>query len=486
MRIKPDILPIPIPSVTGRLEKASGGLNPWELFRNDVSGKRVLIMGLGVQGRGVGDAGIFAEAGSDVTVTDLKPAAELSASMKKLKKYPIEFVLGQHRERDFRETDLIIRNPDVLESSPFLAIARRHGIPILMDSSLFAKYCPVPIIGVTGTRGKTTTTMMIYEIFKKQWPGGVFLGGNVPGTATLRLLADVSWGPRVAWVVLELSSWELQGWHDAKISPHIGVFTNFSPDHLNRYASMTEYFQDKSAIFRYQKPGDSLVVNRESDWLRKHLQPADQVSRVWFSGKDFPADCTLKIPGEHNRANAAAALAVADLCGVPRQKSLPALCGFPGVPFRLELVRTLGTTAYINDTTATAPTATIAAIESMSTPTVLIAGGSSKRLDLLPLGSEIVDRMNDGKLVGVVWLYGSGTDELIQKITMKDPSFFSRYGERAAPAPVRDLAVAIGKARELAPPGGAVLMSPGCASFSMFRNEFDRGDQFNRIVRRLR
>ncbi|MEK9171083.1 MAG: Mur ligase family protein, partial [Patescibacteria group bacterium] len=201
-------------------------MTPWERFKRDWKGKKVLIMGLGLQGRGIGDAKVFCQAGSDVTVTDLKNETQLQAAVLQLKGFPVRFVLGKHNEEDFQSHELILRNPDVPKSSSFLKIANDAGIPVKMDSSLFAKYCPLPIIGITGTRGKTATTMMTYEVLKKLYKGSVFLAGNIPGKSTLELLKEIatSLTPRndkssQDVVLLELSSWELQGWHDEKISP---------------------------------------------------------------------------------------------------------------------------------------------------------------------------------------------------------------------------------------------------------------------------
>lgn len=460
----------------------------WEQFKNDWAGKRVLIMGLGVQGRGVGDAKVFAEAGAKVTVTDLKREDELKDSLARLSGYNIRYVLGRHDEEDFKTANVIIRNPAVSRESPFLKIARDHDVPIKMDSSLFATYYPFPIIGITGTRGKTTTTMMIYEVLKAHVREGldlsarsdpsrtVFLGGNVPGQATLELLQTMEGSDlsarsdpsHPAFVVLELSSWELEGWEEEKISPHIAVFTNFSEDHLNRYASMEEYFQGKLPITKYQVHSDWFIVHHDNTWTKR----AAEISRAqvkWFSSDDFPIDDPLSVPGDHNRANAAAALTVAEILGIDRQDALETLRAFRGVPGRLETIAVIDGVTYVNDTTATTPTATIAALRAIDKPIVLIAGGSSKKLDLKPLASAIVDHP---KLKKLVLLYGDGTEELVKLLGRADTvdGVFS------------DFRRALEQAREHAGKGDVVLLSPGCASFSMFVNEFDRGQQFNNIV----
>lgn len=442
-------------------------MSPWEQFQADWKGKSILIMGLGLQGRGIGDARIFCEAGARVTVTDLKNEEQLVPALKQLQGLPIRFVLGEHKEEDFRSHDMVLRNPDVPETSPFLKIAKDANIPINMDSSLFASYCPLPIIGITGTRGKTTTTMMVYEILKRLYPGTVYLGGNIPGKATLELLKEIKMRDGEApggVVILELSSWELQGWRDEKISPSIAVFTNLYEDHLNRYPSMEEYFQDKLGILLYQKEDDWAILNADNIWTKRAAQKTKSQLK-WFSYQDFPEDTLLRVPGEHNRANAAAAMAVASVLKIDESDVVKILREFTGVPFRLETIATINGVEYINDTTSTTPAAGIAALRAIEKPIVLIAGGSSKKLNLKPFADELTKKAKH-----VIFLKGEGTDEILSSIHEENTEVFDNFQR------------AVEKARELAQPGDVVLLSPGCASFSMFNNEFDRGEQFNFIV----
>lgn len=473
-------------------------MTPWGKFKRDWKGKKILIMGLGLQGRGIGDAIVFCEAGAHVTVTDLESEDNLKPALEKLRGFEINYVLGRHREKDFKSYNMVLRNPDVPESSPFLKISRDAGVPIKMDSSLFAKYCPFPIIGITGTRGKTTTTMMIYEVLKKLYPGRVFLGGNIQGKATLELLSEVSQtyqtGNEVCEtksndvVVLELSSWELRGWRDEKISPHISVFTNFYQDHLNRYASMDEYFKDKLAVAEYQSPKDWLIAGPEVQLPVERLK----ARIIRFSAGNLPRDFKLKVPGDHNRDNAAAAMAVAGILKLKDNDVLGILGKFTGVPFRLETIATIDGVEYINDTTSTTPAAGIAALRAMTKPVILIAGGSSKKLDLRPFAEEIVEGWRSKKLKKTILLKGEGTDELI--VYLKDGEVSScRAGSRSAGQTSHgklidgvydDFGAAVTRAKTLAISGDVVLLSPGCASFSMFKNEFDRGKQFNQIIRK--
>ncbi len=248
----------------------------------------------------------MAECGAELIVTDLKNAEALAPSLEKLKQYKnITFVLGEHRLEDFRGRDFILKGAGTPLDSLYIAEAQTNNIPIEMDASLFCKLSPGIIsIGVTGTRGKTTTTTLIYELakahLKKQ---KVFLAGNIKDTATLPLLKEVS---KNDIVVFELDSWQLQGFGEAKLSPNIAVFTNFLNDHLNYYkGDLEHYFEDKANIFKYQKQNDYLVTGEKVAHLitaKYHGKLFHQPTAV--SGKGIPKDWKLKLQGEHNREQA--------------------------------------------------------------------------------------------------------------------------------------------------------------------------------------
>src|SRR3989338_3127728 len=232
-------------------------------IKNYFKGKKITIMGLGLLGRGVGDAKFLEKNGADLLVTDLKSKKELKVYLDRLKKYKkIKYILGRHRFQDFRDKDMILKAADAPLDSPYIAEARKNNIPIEMDASLFAKLTAlstsnVDIIGITGTRGKSTVTHLIYSIIKNSGRR-VYLGGNVKGLATLPLLERIK---DKDVVVMELDSWQLQGFGEAKISPNIAVFSTFLPDHQNYYKNdMDKYFSDKANIFKFQKENDYLVV----------------------------------------------------------------------------------------------------------------------------------------------------------------------------------------------------------------------------------
>ncbi len=443
-------------------------MTPFEKFKKAYQGKKVLVMGLGLLGGGVGVAKIFAEIDAKVTVTDLKSEVELEPSLGKLKGLGIKFVLGEHRKKDFETHDLIIRNPAVPRNSSFLQIARKKGTPVTMDTSLFARFCPVPLIGITGTRGKTTTATLIYELLKSAGKSAL-LGGNIRGVASLSLLKKIR---NNSLVILELSSWELQGFDWEKISPHIAVVTNIYQDHLNRYPTMAEYIEDKKVIFKYQTKNDFLILNKENSYTKKMGQEASS-KVIWFSKADFPPDWKLRLLGEHNRENAAATYQVGKLFRLSSEWMRPVFETFRGVEYRLEEIAEIDGVKYINDTTSTTPAAAIAALRSLRGPIILLAGGASKNLDLTDFAEQIVKRTK-----AVVLLEGTATQELASLINRSGggKKILGRFG---------NFKKAILAAMKAAGPGEMVLLSPGCTSFGMFKNEYDRGEQFNEIVKSL-
>ncbi len=438
-------------------------------------GKKILIFGLGVLGRGVKDALFFAKQGAIVTVTDLKEAKDLTDSLEKLKKYPkIKYTLGEHNEADFLEADLIIRNAAVPANSPFLKFADKHKIRVDMDESLFAEYCPCPIVGITGTRGKSTTTTLIGKIIEENKTNlgirKVFIAGNLQGEATLPLIEDVK---KNDLVVLELSSWQLQGFAWKKISPHIGVFTNIYPDHLNSYKNMRDYVADKKNIFLYQTKKDFCVINKNNPYTKK-MSAEIKAKKIWFSKKDVPNKWDLRLLGSHNYENVAAALAVGHALGLKKEQMREAICSFTGLEHRLEFVKDINGIGFINDTTSTTPIAGQKALFAVEKNIILIAGGATKNLNLKDFAKTIVK-----KVKGVVLLEGSATDEL-----ERDIKYFK--GEHLILGRFNNFKEAIDRAYSHSFPGDNILLSPGCASFGMFQNEFDRGEQFKKIVNQLK
>ncbi len=425
-------------------------------------------------GRGLKDAIFFAEKGAQVTVSDLKPADALKSSIEKLEKYPnIKFALGEHKKEDLLNAELIIRNAAVPADSPFLKLARKNKKKIDMDESLFAEFCPCPIIGITGTRGKSTTTTLIGKILQDTWQTDkrkVYISGNLQGKATLPLIDKVT---KNDLVVLELSSWQLQGFGWKKISPHIAVFTNIFPDHLNSYKSMRSYINDKKLIFQFQTKRDYCIVNNENNYTKQIQEEIKSTVVPFFKGQ-VPTSWDIKIPGRHNLENIAAALGVCKVLGISKKKAQKSIENFSGLEHRMEIIETINGVTFINDTTSTTPAAGQAALASIKSPVILLAGGATKNLNLNPFAKDI-----SKKVKVVILLEGSATDELATKISRNG-------GENIIAGRFDNFEKAIQHAYGLSLAGDTILLSPGCASFGMFKNEFDRGEQFKKIVSKLK
>jgi UDP-N-acetylmuramoylalanine--D-glutamate ligase len=486
---------------------------------NNLRGRRVLLLGLGSRQGGVGVARYLVDAGADVRVTDLRAAEQLAGPLADLAGLPIAFTLGRHDEQDVRWAEVVVRNPAVPRESPWLALARAEGKRVEMEMSLFFRARPAPIAGVTGTKGKTTTTTLLWTMLRERWPAAV-LAGNM-GVSALEQLPSID--PDVP-VALELSSFQLEGLDEHRLSPHVGVITNIAHDHLDRYATFEEYADVKGAIARHQRPEDWLVVPHADETIRRvavegagrlvtfrsdmtpvgarciapalrpgasgrepgamHRAPTDGPYALWITDSRFagtwageavdlgPVEA-LRLPGEHSRLNALAAAGAALALGVPPEAIRRAIASFQGVPHRLEHVATIADVDYVNDSAATAPAAALAALRAFSgREIVAITGGYDKHLPMAPLADELARRATH-----VVLLEGTVTPVIAA--LLHDRHVHAVHG----PFDAMDLAVA--RAAELARPGSVVLLSPGCASFGLFRDEFDRGGQFRMAVQAL-
>lgn len=424
-------------------------------------------MGLGLLGRGVGDAKYLAEQGAVLTITDLKSEEALAPSLQELSVFPnITYVLGEHRLEDFRDCDFVLKAAGVPLDSPYIVEAHAHGIPVKMSASWFAELSGIPIVGVTGTRGKSTTTHMLHATMQEAGMP-VLLGGNVRGVSTLALLDEAT--PN-HYGLFELDSWQCQGFGDEKMSPHVAVFTTFMQDHMNYYHDdMEVYLRDKAHIFLYQNPEDTLVAGREVLQIldRNSLHTAGRIVEADMS--DI-TDWKLKIPGTHNLHNAACARRAAQALNIDESSIKQSLLNFSGVPGRLELIGVVKGVSVYNDTTATTPDATIEALKTVAGiagndhKVVLIMGGADKGLgmdELLDLIPATADK--------VILLAGTGTDRIT--------SVLSERTEH-----VESLKDAVDAAFAFANAGDIILLSPAFASFGMFKNEYDRGDQFNTLI----
>jgi len=447
-------------------------------YVNHFKNKKITLMGLGLLGRGVGDAKFLAECGADLLVTDLKTEEKLKFSLEQLKKFPnIKYVLGEHRLEDFLGRDLVIKSAGIPLDSPYIKEAEKNNIPVKMSTALFVTLSNTKIIGVTGTKGKSTTTHLIESILIESGQK-FFLGGNVRGLATLPLLNEVGEGDIV---LMELDSWQLQGFGYDEISPNISVFTNLMNDHMNYYkGNMDQYFNDKANIFRYQKEGDVLIT---SSLVKKNIDEKFnkeiKSKIITTSTLDVPENWKPIILGEHNKESIAFAIKVSEVLGIDREIIKRGVETFKGVPGRLELIREVKGFKYYNDTTATTTDAAIAALQSLlprpdfgkkSPNIVLLAGGSDKNL----VFERFVNEMK-GRVKKLILFKGNATDKILKLL---EPNQFDFVV-------IDSMDKAFEEAQKVAEEGDIVLLSPGATSFGIFKNEFDRGDQFVELVNKL-
>jgi UDP-N-acetylmuramoylalanine--D-glutamate ligase len=453
-----------------------------------IAGRRVTLMGLGHFGGGAAAARWLAAGGARVTVTDTAPASALAESLGWLAGAAIAaYHLGGHQEDDFRQADLVVVNPAVRPDNPFLQIAISSGVPTTSEIELFLDACPAKIVGVTGSNGKSTTAAMTAAIFqaagRRTW-----LGGNI-GASLLEHLAAIApqdagrsrgtieppdagrsrgtIGPQDA-VVLELSSFQL--WH---LSPRarpldVAVVTNCSPNHLDWHGTWGEYVAAKQRILVRQGPEGLAVLNTSDPevgtWacgVRGRLVPP-------ASDGEIPP---LAVPGQHNRLNARCAAAAAMAAGCSWEAVRAGLAIYQPLSQRLELLGTPAGRRVYNDSSATTPESTIAALESIEGPLWLLAGGADKGSDFRPLVRQIARRA-----LGAAF-FGKVRKVFCDYLHQDDPRFPCTAVETMADA----LAWCWAQSRE----GDAILFSPACSSHDQFQNFRQRGEQFAERVEQM-
>lgn len=473
----------------------------------DWHGKRVTVMGLGRFGGGVGVTRWLAAAGARVTVSDQAPADRLAGSLAELADLDVELHLGGHAEHDFRAADLVVVNPAVPESSPFLELARAAGVPVTTEINLFVERCPARCIGVTGSVGKSTVTAMIGHVLSAgaQRPGStasaaagppapahpatgagrVWVGGNI-GRSLLDGLGTIAADDLV---VLELSSFQLQRTPAVRWSPHVGVLTGIAPNHLDWHGTFAAYAAAKLNILRFQDPQRDALIIHDTSALRELLAGLHgDLSGVWRYGLDgdvpvarqqstAAADCDdrhlrweglrLEVPGRHNRENAAAALTAAHVLGVPAEAAVAALGTFAALPHRLQKVAERDGVTYYDDSKSTTPEAALTALAAVKAPLLVILGGYDKGSDLAPVAAAAARRARFAACIGAT---GPRLAEAIR-----------RAGGAAEVC--GDLVRAVAACRQRARSGDAVLLSPACASWDQFADYRARGLLFARLAR---
>nr|WP_314994273.1 UDP-N-acetylmuramoyl-L-alanine--D-glutamate ligase [uncultured Treponema sp.] len=457
---------------------------------SDIAGLTVTVMGLGLNGGGLASARFFAEHGAKaVIVTDMKTEQELAPSVAELRRYPnIRFALGGHRLDDFSAADIVIKNPGVKrEGNPYLAAARC----IETDISLFLRFSPAPILGVTGSKGKSSTVSALHYGLR-QCGIPAFLGGNItvsPLTFLAETRADTP-------VVLELSSWQLGDLAQCpQFKPKIALLTTIMPDHQNWYGAMEPYVADKKIIYRNQDHRDYTICNYDDEWGAVFAE--ETAGRVfWYSTKPLPQPrlgawiesdgsahirlepgkdqlllpSRIAVPGMTLKQNVMAASLALALYGVPVADIPGCMQNYRGIPHRLEFFYETEQFKFYNDSAATIPEAAAAAVNAFDAPIILITGGTDKKLDFTSLAPELK------KAKALFLLAGTGTDKLTPLLRAQHTPFFGPYPNLVSLLHAVECEID-GAAQE------TVVFSPGATSFGMFKNEFDRGNCFKEAVR---
>jgi len=428
------------------------------------AGKRVVVMGLGKFGGGIAVSRWLVEQGASVLVTDRASPEALEESRKQLASLPIEYRLGEHREEDFISADMIVASPAVPPGDRFLSLARQHGIPVTTEIRLFLERCTAPVLAVTGTKGKSTTTTLLNLMLQRRYT--TWLGGNMGRS----LLSDIPAIRPEHLVVLEVSSFMLEYLAEAQWSPHVAVVTRLAPDHLDRHLTEKGYYEVKKNIVRFQKPEDVAVLHESCPLFAEFC--AATRARVVAYGLAGRRPFDLKLTGDHNQLNAQAAFAAAQAMGISWDEAQEAVTDFTGLPHRLQLVHEHGGVKFYNDSIATIPEAAIAALESFPPRRVIqIVGGYDKKLDLKPLCNALVERAKAALCIGA-------TGEVIAGMMEQSAGVGAAAVYRCG-----DLPTAMKMARQIAQEGDVVLLSPGCASYGQFRNFEERGEVFTRLAR---
>jgi UDP-N-acetylmuramoylalanine--D-glutamate ligase len=466
----------------GRLERILAG---------DWRERRVTVMGLGLFGGGAGVARFLARRGARVTVTDLKGEEALRPSVESLAGFDVTLRLGHHVEDDFTSAELVVANPAVPPDAPLLEAARRHGIPVESEISLFFRLCPAEIVGITGSNGKTTTTRLMGEIFRA-CGRTTWVGGNVGGSI-LERVGEIGTGDTV---VLELSSFQGEELERIRRSPSISVVLNLTPNHLDRHGTMSAYASAKQALLRHQTPADWAVLSGDDATVRAwgdvgrgrtlHFSVREPLESGAFvrdgrvtlrlDGRETPVVPVdrIRLLGAFNRANVLAAVTPPLLRGCPPEGIAEAVASFRGVEHRLELVDRVRGVAFYNDSIATTPESTLAALEAVPGRKWLIAGGYDKGVPIEDLASGIVRSAAGAALVGAT------ARRLHDAIRACIPSSSSAPEIRCCDGLDDAVEWLVSRSRS----GDAILLSPGFASYDQFTNFVERGERFRDIVRR--
>ena len=448
----------------------------------DLRGQRATVVGLAREG--VDLARFLSRHGVSVLVTDVRSDDALGEPLASLADLPLRYALGGHPVEQALEADVVYVSPGVPPTIPLIQEARARGLPLSSSTQLFFERCPAPIVGITGSSGKTTTTALVGRIFSAAGRRAL-VGGNI-GVPLLGRLDEVD---RDAWVILELSSFQLESLDQ---SPHVAAITNITPNHLDRHPSMAEYIEAKANILRYQVPSDWAVFNaddRGSAGLqtrarRLEFSLSQTVDGAVLDGERLTVRragrsnvvcqaSELLLRGRHNVANVLAACAVASAAGIAPDAMRESVTTFGGVAHRLQLIHVINGARYYDDSIATSPERSIAAIETFEGESIiLLAGGRDKHLPMEAWGRKIAASVHElvvfgecARLVeGAARAAGMPADRITHAETVES---------------------ATGIAHVIARKGDVVLLSPGGTSYDQFRDFEERGAHFAKWVRSL-
>ncbi len=470
------------------------GLTRRALQPEPFAGKRVTVLGLARQG--VALVRYLARQGAAVTVSDLRDAEALRETLEWMQDVPVRYVLGGHPSSILDGADLLCLSGGVPVDAPIVVQALGRGIPLSNDAQIFLERCPAPVIGITGSSGKTTTTALVGRMLQR----GRFrtwVGGNIG-----RPLVDQLWDIRESdWVVMELSSFQLE---IMTVSPDVAAVLNVTPNHLDRHKTMAVYTAAKQRILDFQGKGDLAVLDDDDPGAHR-LTPAvrgrlalfsalcevpgetgaflrDEVVTLRLDGQEHLICHTgeIKLLGRHNLLNLLAACLLAGAAGVSLEILREVATTFSGVAHRLQLVRVLNGVRYYDDSIATAPERTVAALRAFETPIVLLAGGRDKALPWEEMARVTLQRARHvvafGEAAGLV------ERVIAREIEVRDSD---REVRLEGVMRVETLEEAVAAAAQVARSGDVVLLSPGGTSFDAFRDFEERGDRFQALVRAL-
>ena len=449
------------------------------------SNKKIVVLGAGISGVSVSQ--VLQQQGAQVILSDAKPAQLCkNQDFSLLQQCGVELVLGRQDEGLLTNVDYLVVSPGISIEIPLITAAKDRGITVISEIEVAYRLCSAPILAITGTNGKTTTTTLLGEMIKRMNPE-VVVGGNI-GLALSREVAEIG---EKGIVIAEISSFQLEGIIDFK--PHIAAILNITPDHLDRHHTIENYIEMKERVFANQTKTDYIVLNYDDSTVRAMENKV--ASQVFFfsSERELPAGIYIKegiititwddksipvcpvkditLPGRHNVENVLAACSIAYLAGVKVEDMVQTIQEFTGVEHRIEKVAVIHDVAYYNDSKATNPESSIKALQAFEEPLILIAGGRDKNTDLTDFMKLITEKVQH------LILIGEATQRFRAAAIEKNVK--NIYD-------ARDLANAVSLAYELAQKQDVVLLSPACASYDMFKSYEERGKIFKALVAKMR